>query len=159
METVIVYIDDATYARQQLASVVDAGQASTPLPPVHWVLVACAPRMTHRISKWVSHSARENWRAKWSDKLFNEVSPWLRERGDRTTEVLAKGPLMDLQAQLAAEHRTQHLLDARRPKMGHDMQPVVAPAPTPAPAGKKSPPWSLPGAVASVFGLALVLAD
>ncbi|KQP47775.1 hypothetical protein [Pseudorhodoferax sp. Leaf274] len=158
METVIVYIDDAAYARQQLASVLDAGATDTQLPPVHWVLVACAPRMTHRISKWVSHSARENWRAKWSDKLFNEVSPWLRQRGDRITEVLAKGPLTELQAQLAGEHRTQHLLDARRPKLGHDMQPVVAPAEAPAPS-KKQPPWSLPGAIAGIFGLVLVLAE
>lgn len=157
METVIVYIDDAAYARQQLASVLDAGATDTPLPPVHWVLVACAPRMTHRISKWVSHSARENWRAKWSEKLFNEVSPWLRQRGDRITEVLAKGPLTELQTQLATEHCTQHLLDARRPKLGHDMAPVVAPPQAAAAEPKR--PWSLPGAVAGMFGLMLVLAE
>jgi hypothetical protein len=50
--------------------------------PTHWVLVACAPRMTHRISKWVSHSSRENWRAKWADKLFDQVVPPLQARGD-----------------------------------------------------------------------------
>lgn len=159
METVIVYIDDAAYGRQQLASVLEAGAtAAAPLPPVHWVLVACAPRMTHRISKWVSHSARENWRAKWSEKLFNEVSPWLHQRGDRVTEVLARGPLTELQAQLAAEHRTEYLLDARRPKLGHDMPPVLAPSEKPAANGKQ-PPWSLPGAVAGIFGLALLFSE
>lgn len=155
METIIVYIDDAVYARQQLTPVLDtpAGQASR--SSVHWVLVACAPRMTHRISKWVSHSARENWRAKWSDKLFNEASPWLRQRGDRVTEVLAKGPLVDLEAQLTAEYRTPHVLDARRPKLGHDVQPAVAPV---QPAGKR-PPWALPGALTGFLGMALVLAE
>lgn len=160
METVIVYIDDAAYGRQQLRAVLDAGASDqAPLPPVHWVLVACAPRMTHRISKWVSHSARENWRAKWSEKLFNEVSPWLHQRGDRVTEVLARGPLTELQAQLAAEHRTDHLLDARRPKLGHDLPPVLAPQEPPPAADGKRPPWSLPGAVAGMFGLAWVLAE
>jgi hypothetical protein len=62
MHKAIVYIDDATHARQVLAPLVTGAQAAT----THWVLVACAPRMTHRISKWVSHSARENWRAKWA---------------------------------------------------------------------------------------------
>ncbi|RYY92589.1 MAG: hypothetical protein EOO24_28695, partial [Comamonadaceae bacterium] len=95
MHKVIVYVDDPGYAAQQMP----AGAA-----PTHWVLVACAPRMTHRISKWVSHSARENWRAKWADKLFGQVVPPLRERGDAVTPVLAKGPLPELTRELMAEH-------------------------------------------------------
>ena len=74
MDKIIVYLDDAAYAKQQLAPMVtstaDVANAAT-----YWVLVACAPRMTQRISKWVSHSARENWRAKWADKLFTQVVP------------------------------------------------------------------------------------
>ncbi|MDB5857209.1 MAG: hypothetical protein JWQ76_898 [Ramlibacter sp.] len=107
MEKVIVYLDDPAYARQQLPA---AGG------PTHWVLVACAPRMTHRISKWVSHSARENWRAKWAGKLFGQVIPPLRERGDAVTPVLAKGPLPELTRLLMAEHGTERVLDVRRPK-------------------------------------------
>ena len=106
MQKVIVYLDDPAYARQQLP---DGG-------PTHWVLVACAPRMTHRISKWVSHSARENWRAKWADKLFGQVIPPLQERGDAVTPVLARGPLPELTRALMAEHGTEHVLDVRRPK-------------------------------------------
>jgi hypothetical protein len=108
MNKVIVYLDDPAYARQQMA----AGDAG----PTHWVLVACAPRMTHRISKWVSHSARENWRAKWADRLFDQVIPPLRERGDDVTPVLARGPLPELTRLLMAEHGTAHVLDVRRPK-------------------------------------------
>ncbi len=149
METIIAYIDDAAYARQHLVPL--AVHAGTP-SGTHWVLVACAPRMTHRISKWVSHSARENWRAKWSEKLFADIGPWLRQRGDRTTQVLAKGPLVELSSQLMAEHATTRVLDARRPKLGQDMQPVTDAAP----ADDKSKPWSLPGAVTGL-GMALVL--
>jgi hypothetical protein len=108
MNKVIVYLDDPAYARQQMS----AGDAG----PTHWVLVACAPRMTHRISKWVSHSARENWRAKWADRLFDQVIPPLRARGDDVTPVLARGPLPELTRLLMAEHGTAHVLDVRRPK-------------------------------------------
>jgi hypothetical protein len=107
MDKVIVYLDDPAYAKQQM-SAADG--------PTHWVLVACAPRMTHRISKWVSHSARENWRAKWADKLFEQMVPPLRERGDTVTPVLARGPLPELTRSLMAEHGNVRVLDARRPK-------------------------------------------
>ena len=108
MNKVIVYLDDPAYARQRMPGP-DAG-------PTHWVLVACAPRMTHRISKWVSHSARENWRAKWAGRLFDEVVPALRARGDAVTPVLARGPLPELTRNLMAEHGTARVIDVRRPK-------------------------------------------
>jgi hypothetical protein len=107
MNKVIVYLDDAAYAQAQLPATAE---------PTHWLLVACAPRMTHRISKWVSHSARENWRAKWADKLFDQVVPPLRERGDAVTPILAKGPLPELTRSLLAEHGSAPVIDARRPK-------------------------------------------
>lgn len=108
METVIVYLDDPAYARRQLPP---AGA-----PPTHWVLVACAPRMTHRISKWVSHSARESWRAKWAGKVFEQVVPGLRERGDAVTPILARGPLPELTRVLMTEHGAERVLDVRRPR-------------------------------------------
>ncbi|MBE7367402.1 hypothetical protein [Ramlibacter pallidus] len=111
MDKVIVYLDDPAYASQRMPPVGGA--------PTHWVLVACAPRMTHRISKWVSHSARENWRAKWADRLFGEVVPPLRARGDDVTPVLARGPLPELTRSLMAEHGTARVIDVRRPKT-HD---------------------------------------
>lgn len=86
MQSVIVYIDDADHARAVLAPLVARAGAA----PCRWIVVACAPRMTHRISKWVSHSARENWRAKWADKLFAQVLPWLGRGSTDVTTVLAK---------------------------------------------------------------------
>jgi hypothetical protein len=107
MNKVIVYVDDPAYARAQLPASAE---------PTHWLLVACAPRMTHRISKWVSHSARENWRAKWADKLFEQMVPLLQSRGDTVTPILAKGPLPELTRVLQAEHGAARVLDVRRPK-------------------------------------------
>ncbi|MBI5279955.1 MAG: hypothetical protein HY854_26225 [Burkholderiales bacterium] len=108
MDTVIVYLDDADYARTQLAP--DAAA------PTHWVLVACAPRMTRRISKWVSHSARENWRGKWADRLFEQVGPLLQLAGHQVTLVLAKAPLPELTRELQAVHTGARVVDLRRPR-------------------------------------------
>lgn len=145
MDKIIVYVDDAAYAEQQLTPMTRGGST-------HWVVVACAPRMTHRISKWVSHSARENWRAKWADKLFGAVVPLLRTQGSTVTPVLAKGPLTELTQRLQAEHGTARVLDARRPKLGHDLEPVTPDQPS-----AKASRWTVPGAVAGM-GAMLVLA-
>lgn len=150
MEKIIVYLDDAAYAQQQLAPMTGGPGAGT--PRTHWVLVACAPRMTQRISKFVTHSARQNWRAKWAEKLFRQITPHLIGRGDNITMVLAKGPLPELTRQLSAEHATSRVLDARRPKLGQDLHPVTADQPT-----AKQERWSVPGAVLGM-GAVLVLA-
>ena len=113
MDRVIVYVDDAAYAEQVLAPLFARNAAAQ----TEWVLVACAPRMTHRISKWVSHSARENWRAKWADKLFSQILPALRAPASSVTTVVAKGPLVELTEQLqAAQPSAAQVVDARRPK-------------------------------------------
>ena len=148
MEKIIVYLDDAAYAQRQLAPMTGVGTAGA----THWVLVACAPRMTQHISKFVTHSARQTWRTKWAEKLFQQVTPHLTQRGDSVTSVLAKGPLPELTKRLSAEHATTRVLDARRPKFGQDLQPVTADQPT----GKEER-WSVPGAVLGM-GAVLVLA-
>ena len=121
MNRVIVYVDDAAYAQQVLAPLFARGTAA----PTEWVLVACAPRMTHRISKWVSHSARENWRTKWAEKLFAQILPVLQAPASSVTTVVAKGPLAELTEQLQAGRSTPaasanasaQVVDARRPKL------------------------------------------
>lgn len=138
MDRVIVYVDDAAHAQQVLAPL-SGRQAAA---PTQWILVACAPRMTHRISKWVSHSARENWRAKWADKLFGQILPLLQVPAGSVTTVLAKGPLAELTEQLQAEGASlAQVVDARRPKT------EMAPEPA-----RTSKPWSpLPGALGSLL--------
>ncbi len=153
MEKIIVYVDDADYAQQQLAPTryrtLAAG--ATVAAPTHWVLVACAPRLTRRIGKWVSHSSRENWRNKWADKLFDNLVPELEQRGDSVSTVLAKSALPELTRRLIAEFGTARVMDARRPKFGHDLPPIAADTP----ATKKG--WDVPGSVAGL-GALLVLA-
>ena len=179
MNTTIVYLDDADYATQHIAALRrkdHAGQAADPrgdggsepslrTHTTHWVLVGCAPRMTHRISKWVSHSARENWRNKWADKLFGQAAPWLEAQGGSVTTLVAKGPLTELTERLLQDHPGARVLDARRPKLGQDLPPVAFPtAPAASAAATEKPtskpaPWALPGTAMALLGSLLLVTE
>jgi hypothetical protein len=118
LSTYIVYLDDADYAQRELAHLL--AQPHTK----RWILVACAPRMTRRIGKWLSHSARENWREKWCDKLFSQFTPWI-SRADHVFCEVATGPLPEYTEMLLKDLGTAKVIDARRPKFGMEMQPVM----------------------------------
>ena len=143
MDRFIVYVDDATSAQQGLATLL----ARQPTAQAQWMLVACAPRMTHRISKWVSHRARENWRDKWADKLFSQILPTLPAHAGTVDTLLARGPLAELTAQLQAPHPLPaQVIDLRRPRTAAEPAPAVGPR------------WSgLPGTLGSLItGIGLV---
>jgi hypothetical protein len=156
MERIIVYVDDAVHAQQQLVPMRQHTLATGGARPVptHWVLVACAPRLTRRIGKWTSHGARESWRDKWADKLFETLVPTLRQSGDTVSTVLATGPLPGLTRKLMAEHGVAHVLDARRPKFGHELPPVTADQPI----GTQGR-WEVPGAVVGMGALLVLAAE
>lgn len=158
MDKIIVYVDDAAHAQQVLQPLAARATAAT----THWVLVACAPRMTHRISKWVSHSARENWRAKWADKLFAQLLPWLGATGCTVSTVMAKAPLPDLLAQLQAEHGAHTpVVDARRPKLELEAVPDASAPAAAAPVIIRKAPrrWSVPGSLSGLGLLFMLAAD
>ena len=121
MNNIIVYIDDAAYALQMLQPMraVDSVDG-----PVRWIVVGCAPRVTHRVSKWVTHSARESWRGKWADKVFAQLIPLLQQGDDTVVTLLAESALTVQTQTLCGQYSGARVLDARRPKFGHDMQPV-----------------------------------
>jgi hypothetical protein len=116
MNTTIVYIDEAAYALNLLAPLLQPNPARE---PAHWIVVGCAPRITRRVSKWVTHSARESWRGKWAEKAFAQVVPLLQASGATVITRVANGPLEELTASLQARHTNAHVLDARRPRPGH----------------------------------------
>lgn len=151
MDKIIVYLDDPEFAQHHLVPMKNEPTAGL-RHPTHWVLVACPPRLTRHISKWVHHAARANWRAKWAEKLFARITPALRAQGDQMTLVVAHGPLIELTQELQSQHGMARVLDARRPKFGQDMPPVAPDQPVP-----NENRWSLPGAVAGM-GAVLVLA-
>jgi hypothetical protein len=136
MDTFIVYVDDAHYTKTILTPLLGSTTAS------RWILVACAPRMSRRIGKWLSHSSRENWRDKWCEKLFSQITPTLHTQRSEVQVILeyvvAKGPLPELTQQLHNHFGAARVVDARRPKFDPELAHVIA-----------EPPRELPGWPAS----------
>jgi hypothetical protein len=137
---VIVLVDDAAHLQTAWAAM------PAPAANTHWVMVACAPRMAQRPSKWGSHRVREHWRARWSAKLFEEVGAWLHLRGHAFTPVVAEGPLPEFTDALKRTHGAEAVLDLRRPK-GEVFGAVVPPLATLPPPSRA---WSLVTGVLSV---------
>jgi hypothetical protein len=126
METIIVFIDDADYAVQMLQPMLPATNRN----PTRWVLVGCAPRITRRVSKWVTKGARHSWQLAWADKVFAKVLPSLQQPGNTNDEVITQlvpswQSLCDLTQSLTQQYGSSRVLDARRPKLGHELQPVT----------------------------------
>jgi hypothetical protein len=123
MEKWIVYVDELEHGLRVLRPLVEAaGQRQ----PVQWLLVACPPRVTHHASKWVTHSARESWRGKWSEKVFSQLVPVLKSAGDEVLTLMGKSNLVAQTEGLMRTHGAARVLDARRPKFGHSLEPVSA---------------------------------
>jgi hypothetical protein len=128
METMIVYVDDAVYARKMLQPLLLASTTARPSGSTHWIMVACTPNVTHDISKWVSPEALALWRQDWATAVFDQITPLLKGTSDTVTTLLAshKQSLVDQTEALTQQHSGAKVLDARRPKFGQDMAPVTA---------------------------------
>jgi len=59
METIAVYANDAAYARHLLEPMLHGAQT-------RWVVVACPPTLTRHAGRWLSQSARQQWRERWA---------------------------------------------------------------------------------------------
>ena len=119
--TFIVYVDDASHALPLLAALAASFEAGNP----RWLLVACAPRITHRASKWASHRSRENWRNQWADKLFAQLAPSLQRSASPADVIhlLARQPLPELLTELQQTYGPVQVVDARRPKREEPVAP------------------------------------
>ena len=149
MDKIIVYVDDTHHALHQLTPMKKlASTRADAQPATTWIVVACPPRLTQHISKWVNHTARQKWRAKWCDTLFESIAPALTQPGDTMVRVMASGKLTALTQQLQATHGSARVLDARCPRLGQDLEPVTLGQPV-----SHNSRWSATGAVAGVGAL------
>lgn len=149
MEKIAVFVNDAAHARHILQPMLQGGSAT------HWVLVACPPTLTRHIGRWVSQSAREQWRERWAADLIAELEPELKQRnGSLVERVTAKKALVDVSARLEGRLGPLRFLDARRPRIGKIDEPLTRDQPT-AQAGR----WAGPVAVTTGLSAVLALAD
>jgi len=123
METIIVFIDDADHAIKQLLPMLPQQTHGA----TRWVLVGCAPRVTRHMSRFVTQSARAGWRDSWADKVFARVMPQLHNQARPLDTVITqiappRQSLDDLTSELTRQYSPRHVLDARRPKLGQDVQ-------------------------------------
>jgi hypothetical protein len=150
MNKIIVYLNDAEHAGRHLLR--PDGEVA-PRGATHWILVACPPRMTRHIGKWVSHRSREQWRAKWAQRHFDMLAPALQGRGDRLTTVLASSPLTEVTRELLSKEGAAQVLDLRRPRFGPGADSPGSALPDTA-----RSPWLVPGATAGVGAAMLLMA-
>lgn len=125
MDRMALFVNDADHARRIIQPLL-SGSAGA-----HWVLVACPPVFTRHLGRWVSRSAREQWRERWAAELFAAIEPELRGAApDRIEKVVAHRPLEQVSAKLKARLPQLRIVDARAPRLGHADDPVVADQPT-----------------------------
>jgi hypothetical protein len=149
METIAVFVNDVARARRILQPMLRSEG------PMHWVMIACAPALTRHIGRWVSHSARQQWRERWAAELFVALEPELKaQSGSLVERVVANRPLIEVSTRLTARLPHLRLLDARQPRLGRIDEPITAAQPAQGASG-----WTAPAAAAAGLSLMLSLAD
>ena len=149
MEKIAVFVNDVAAARHILEPMLK-GEG-----PVHWVVVACPPTLTRHIGRWVSHSARQQWRERWAADLFGELQAELKAQpGSAVETLIAKQRLVDVSARLVARLPQLRLLDARQPRVGRIDEPISATQPA-----QDASRWAAPAAATAGLSLVLTLAD
>ena len=147
METIAVFVNDAAHARHVLEPLLEGGR------PTRWIVVACAPRLTRHIGRWVSNAARTQWRERWASELYAELEPELAADGSRVEKMLARRPLVEVSARLQAREAGVRLLDARAPRWGPPDEPITVAQPA------EQSRWVAPLAVTTGLSAMLALVD
>ncbi len=148
MEKIIVVVNDAEYALQMVAPMKNDAN------PTQWVMLVCPPKFTRHVSRWVSRNALSAWRDKWAQELIQVVKPVMTLGGDTFHWRCNQGALPEEIKRLQQEYGTQRVLDARRPKVGVDQQPVSVSQPV-----TSNTSWSIPGGVAVMGAVLIAAAD
>jgi len=150
MRTIALFIDDAAAARLALQPLMQAPE------PGRVILVACAPKLTHHIGRFVTSAGREQYRQRWAKDLFGELQPlWSAAPRGMVETTIAKAPLEVVVQRMRVRFGTELVaVDARRAGLEQARQGVQ---PTGAQALARR--WLVPAFVTSGVGIALALAD
>ena len=150
METFIVYIDDKQYALQQLVPMLPTNSKGA--SAARWVLIGCPPRLNRHTGRWLTQTAQKKWRSEWTHQTTSEARELLESAGNEVSVRTAHGSLAELTKQLKGELGIARVIDARRPKLTVNLDPVTVEQP------QEKSNWALPGGVLAMSA-ALVMAS
>jgi hypothetical protein len=148
METFIVYIDDKQYALQQVIPMLPAdGQTQQ---AANWILIGCPPRLNRHTGRWLTHTAQKKWRQDWANQATSDLVQKLESSGNMVSVRVAHGALSELSKQIRGEVGVARIIDARRPKLAVNLDPVKTDQP------QEKSTWAVPGGVLAM-GAAIVM--
>ncbi len=148
MRNISILANDAVLARTAIERVY-----ASPIPS-RLVVVACPPRLTRHVGRWLGQSGCAQWRQDWAEQLFAQLPlVWAGAPGGSLEVLVASRPLagvlQDLRRRLGPELQA---VDARRHPWGAMPEALTA-------AAEADSRWAVPAIVASGVGIALALAD
>jgi hypothetical protein len=150
METFIVYIDDKQYALQQVIPMLPVnGQTSQ---AANWILIGCPPRLNRHTGRWLTHTAQKKWRQEWTQETTADLAHKLESGGNTVSVRIAHGALSELTKQIKGEVGSSRVIDARRPKMAVNLDPVTEEQP------QEKSNWAVPSGVLAMSA-AIVMAS
>jgi hypothetical protein len=150
METFIVYIDDKQYALQQIVPMLPASGSQT--ASANWILIGCPPRLNRHTGRWLTRTAQNKWRQEWTRENTEALVHLLENVGNKVSVRTVQGPLAEFTKQIRGEVGLARVVDARRPKLSVNLDPVTQEQP------QEKSTWTLPGGVLAMSA-AIVMAS
>jgi len=150
METYIVYIDDKQYALQQIVPMLPASGSQT--ASANWILIGCPPRLNRHTGRWLTRTAQNKWRQEWTRENTEALVHLLENIGNKVSVRTVQGPLAEFTKQIRGEVGLARVVDARRPKLSVNLDPVTQEQP------QEKSTWTLPGGVLAMSA-AIVMAS
>src|SRR5512139_3404050 len=149
MKTVALFIDDTEAARMALRPLLQSRADG------RVVLVACAPKLSRHVGRFVSNAGREQYRQRWARDLFTELQPlWsMAPRGTVETMVAKAPPEVVVQRMKVHEGTDLVAIDARRTALEQARLSQATPAQV---AARR---WLVPAFVTTGLGIALAISE
>lgn len=146
MRTIALFIDDAATARMALQPLIQSRD------PGRVVLVACAPKLSRHVGRFVSNAGREQYRQRWARELFAELQPlWSMAPRGTVETMIAKAPLEVIVQRMKVHEGTQLVaIDARKAALEQAQA---------SPAQLAARRWLIPAFVTTGLGIALAISE
>jgi hypothetical protein len=149
MRTIALFIDDAAAARMALQPLMQSRD------PGRLVLVACAPKLSRHVGRFVSHAGREQYRERWARGLFAELQPlWSMAPRGTVETMIARVPLEVIVQRMKLHEGIELVaIDARKAALEQ------AQASQATPARRAARRWLIPAFVTTGLGIALAISE